>query len=331
MKIGMTYDLRSEWLAQGLSEVDAAEFDSPQTIDAIAGALSELGHEPVRIGGLRALVTRLAAGDRWDLVFNIAEGRGRFGRESQVPALLEGYGIPFTFSDALVCALTLHKGMAKHVLRDRGIPTPEFAVVERIEEVAQVTLPFPLFCKPVAEGTSKGVTADCKVDDHDALRRICKRLLVQFGQPVLVERFLPGRELTVGVLGTGEDARAVGALGVELLETAEPNAYTYENKEAWPWRVSLALATGDLAAEASDLAERAWRALGCQDGGRVDLRQNDRGRLEVIELNPLPGLKPGHSDLPLLCEMAGIGYGELIRRIVESACARLPHAAKLRV
>lgn len=331
MKIGMTYDLRSEWLAQGLSEVDAAEFDSPQTIDAIAGALSELGHEPVRIGGLRALVTRLAAGERWDLVFNIAEGRGRFGRESQVPALLEGYGIPFTFSDALVCALTLHKGMAKHVLRDRGIPTPEFAVVERIEEVAQVTLPFPLFCKPVAEGTSKGVTADCKVDDADALRRICKRLLVQFGQPVLVERFLPGRELTVGVLGSGEDARAVGALGVELLETAEPNAYTYENKEAWPWRVSLALATGDLATEAFDLAERAWRALGCQDGGRVDLRQNDRGRLEVIELNPLPGLKPGHSDLPLLCEMAGIGYGELIRRIVESACARLPHAAKLRV
>src|SRR5690606_16436213 len=122
VRIGFVYDLKDDYLALGFSEDAVAEFDSRTTIEAIAGALTELGHEVVRIGHVRALAARLVAGERWDLVFNIAEGVAGYGRESQVPALLDAYDVPYTFSDALVCALTLHKGMAKHVARGCGVP-----------------------------------------------------------------------------------------------------------------------------------------------------------------------------------------------------------------
>ena len=130
MKIGITYDLRQYYLSQGMGEEETAEFDSPVTIESIDSTLSELGHVTDRIGNIRNLTSRLAAGDHWDLVFNIAEGIRGFGREAQVPALLEAYDIPYTFSDPLVLSLTLHKGMTKHVIRDLGIPTADFAVVE---------------------------------------------------------------------------------------------------------------------------------------------------------------------------------------------------------
>ena len=165
---------------------------------------------------MKALAARLVAGERWDLVFNIAEGVAGFGRESQVPALLEAYAIPYTFSDPLVCALTLHKGMAKHVARGYGVPTPDFALVTTPADAAAVTLPFPLFVKPVAEGTSKGVTARSLVTSRAALLDVCAELLAEYREPVLVEEFLSGREFTVGILGTGADARALATLEVVL-------------------------------------------------------------------------------------------------------------------
>ncbi|MBU0479645.1 MAG: D-alanine--D-alanine ligase, partial [Proteobacteria bacterium] len=201
MKIGMTYDMRSDYLAAGFSEDETAEFDRDSTIDAIEDALAIMGHEPVRIGNLTSLVDRLAAGERWDLVFNIAEGLYGFGRESQVPALLDGYRIPYVFSDPLVLALTLHKGMAKHVVRDLGIATPDFAVIRTIEELNDLALPYPLFAKPVAEGTGKGVNATSRINSPGELATVCADLLATYRQPVLVETFLPGREFTVGIVG----------------------------------------------------------------------------------------------------------------------------------
>ena len=135
MKIGITYDLRDDYLALGYSEEETAEFDKPETIAALEQALQSLGYETARIGNVRSLVQRLSCGDRWDLVFNIAEGLRGFGREAVVPALLEAYHIPCTFSDALVLSLTLHKGMTKHVIRDLGIPTPDFAVIETAADI----------------------------------------------------------------------------------------------------------------------------------------------------------------------------------------------------
>lgn len=322
MRVGLTYDLRDDYLALGFSPEDAAEFDKVETIAAIDGALVELGYETDRIGHVRALTSRLSAGERWDLVFNIAEGVHGFGREAQVPALLDAFDVPYVFSDPLVCALTLHKGMAKHVLRDQGVPTPDFVVVSAPDEIDAVDLPFPLFAKPVAEGTSKGIDAESRLADRGELRAACARLLQRHRQPVLVERFLPGREVTVGVIGTGRDAETLGVLEVEFLAAADAAGYTYDNKAHYEERVRYRLADDEFAAEACELSLAAWRGLGCRDGGRVDLRAGEDGRPQVLEINPLPGLNPVFSDLPILCRLAGIAYEELLGRIVKSAIRR---------
>ncbi len=163
MRIGLTYDLRDDYLAQGYSEEQTAELDRPETMDALADALQRLGHQPQRIGNLEQLARRLLAGERWDLVFNIAEGLHGPGRESQVPALLDAWRIPYTFSDPVVLGVALHKAFAKHVVRDCGVPTADFAVVETPEHVGTVELPYPLFAKPLAEGTSRGIDPASRV------------------------------------------------------------------------------------------------------------------------------------------------------------------------
>jgi len=154
MKIGLTYDLRQDYLAEGYSEEETAEFDQPVTIDGIDEALVQLGYETDRIGNAKRLISRLAQGDRWDLVFNFAEGFYGIAREAQVPAILDVYNIPYTLSDPVILSLALHKGLTKTGVRQGGIATPDFAVVERPEEIDAIVLPFPLFAKPVAEGTS---------------------------------------------------------------------------------------------------------------------------------------------------------------------------------
>jgi D-alanine-D-alanine ligase len=260
-------------------------------------------------------------------VFNIAEGVAGFGRESQVPALLEAYGIPYTFSDPLVCALTLHKGMAKHVARGCGVPTPSFAVVSTPEEAAAVELPLPLFVKPVAEGSSKGITAKSLVTSRAALVEVCAELLVRYRQPVLVEEYLRGREFTVGILGTGTQARALATLEVVLLEGADAGVYSYRNKTEWQGLVDYGLLdAGPLRTEVEAVAVAAWRCLGCRDAGRVDVRLDDAGRPQLLEVNPLAGLMPGYSDLPIMAERSGMSYVSLIAEILRSASARLDAA-----
>ncbi len=224
MKIGCTYDLRDEYLRYGFSEEEAAECDPLETIQAVVATLASLGHQVERIGGVRKLTACLARGDRWDLVFNFAEGLYGFGREAQVPALLDAFQIPYTFSDALVLALTLHKGMTKHIVRDLGVPTPAFVVVSEESDVEKVNLPYPLFVKPVASGSSVGISAASRVADPSALRSTCRQLLRRFHQPAIVESFLPGRELTVGLVGTGPRARVLGVMEVVCSPEAEPHA-----------------------------------------------------------------------------------------------------------
>ena len=326
MKIGLTYDLRQEYLAAGYSEEETAEFDRPETVDAIANALQQLHHETDRIGNVQQLVNRLAAGDRWDLVFNICEGLCGRAREAQVPALLDAYEIPYTFSDPLIMALSLDKGLTKTVVRAAGVPTPDFVVVHQESDIARVTLPFPLFAKPIAEGTGKGVTPASKIRSHSELRVVGGELLKRFRQPVLVERFLPGREFTVGVWGTGEQAQIIGTIEVLLLGSAEPEVYSYVNKERSEELVEYRLmnpARDDQAREAEQVTLAAWRALGCRDAGRIDVRCDDRGKPCFMEVNPLAGLHPEHSDLPILCGKRNISYQTLIGRIVDSAAQRI--------
>lgn len=325
MHIGLTYDLRRDYLAAGFTEDETAEFDRPDTVSAITAALESLGHSTDPIGHARQLISRLARGDRWDLVFNIAEGLEGIAREAQVPAILDVYGIAYTFSDPLVMALTLHKGLTKTVVASRGVPTPPFAVVQDPAEAEQIELPLPLFAKPVAEGTGKGVSAASKVTSRPGLIAVCRQLLEQYRQPVLVEAFLPGREFTVGIVGTGREARVLGTLEIVLLAGAEADAYSYVNKERCEELVEYRLveAAADpavCAAEAVALA--AWRALECRDAGRVDLRCDAAGQPNFMEVNPLAGLHPEHSDLPILATKVGVPYVELIRQIVASAAPR---------
>lgn len=327
MRVGLTYDLKDDYLALGLGEHEVAEFDSEATIAALEGALTALGHEVERVGHVRALAARLVAGWRCDLVFNIAEGVTGFGRESQVPALLEAFEIPYTFSDPLVCALTLHKGMAKHVARGCGVPTPSFALVTTAAEAAAVTLPLPLFAKPVAEGSSKGITAKSLVRSRAALVEVCAELLERYRQPVLVEEFLSGREFTVGILGTGASARALATLEVLLLGGADQGVYSYRNKTQWQGIVDYRLLeAGSLRTEVENVALATWRCLGCRDAGRVDVRLDGNGRAQMIEVNPLAGLMPGYSDLAIMAELTGMSYGALIGEIVRCALARLDAA-----
>jgi D-alanine-D-alanine ligase len=324
VRIGFTYDLKDDYLALGLGEHEVAEFDSPDTITAIENALTALGHQVEKVGHVRALAARLVAGWRCDLVFNIAEGVAGFGRESQVPALLEAYGIPYTFSDPLVCALTLHKAMAKHVARGCGVPTPSFVLVSTPEEAAAVTLPLPLFAKPVAEGSSKGVTSKSLVKSRAALIEVCAELLRDYRQPVLVEEYLSGREFTVGILGTGRDARALATLEVKLRAAATDGSYSYRNKTQWRDFVEYGLLeAGDLRGEVEGVALATWRCLGCRDAGRVDVRLDGDGRAQMIEVNPLAGLTPGYSDLPMMAEQTGMDFTALIAEILRSTLARV--------
>ena len=324
MRIGLTYDLRTEYLAMGYGEEETAEFDREETIGELEKAIRELGYETDRIGNARRLVERLARGDRWDLVFNIAEGLRGAGREAQVPAILDLYEIPYTFSDPLVMALTLHKGMTKRVIRDSGIPTPDFALVESQADAEAVRFEPPYFVKPVAEGTSKGITPRSIVKTRALLWPLCAGLLAEFKQPVIVEEFLPGREFTVGIVGTGAEAEAVGTLEMGLKPGAENDVYSYINKEQCEELVDYILVRPDTdptVREAERIALASWRILECRDAGRIDVRCDARGTPQFLEANPLAGLHPTHSDLPILCGKLGISYVTLIGRIIRSACA----------
>ncbi|WP_461210174.1 D-alanine--D-alanine ligase family protein [Desulfocurvus sp. DL9XJH121] len=324
MRFGITFDLKEHWKARGYADADIAEFDCPETVEAIDKALCALGHETERIGGLHELTSALAGGARWDMVFNIAEGMHGFGREAAVPALLDAWRIPYTFSEPLALCLTLHKAMAKRVVRDAGVRTPDFALVESPADVAKVDLGWPVFAKPVAEGTSKGVGGDSLARTPEDLERVCLKLLAAHDQPVLVESFLPGREFTVGLLGSGPEARSAGVMEVLVDGEADGGNYTYANKIDYLRTVRYELATDAEARAAADLALSAWRALGCRDGGRVDVRLDAEGRPSFIEANPLPGLHPVLSDLTILCGLAGTPHAELIAAIVHSACSRVP-------
>lgn len=323
LKIGITYDLRDDYLKEGFGFEETAEFDLPDTIEAIEKVILDNGYQADRIGNVKALARRLVAGNRWDLVFNIAEGMYGFGREAQVPALLEAYNVPYTFSDPLGHAVSLHKGITKQILRDLGIPTPDFAVVKSIQEIEKVKLPFPVFAKPVAEGTGKGITALSKINNRKNLQKICKYLLKTFQQPVLVETYLPGREFTVGILGTGKDARVLGAMEVILKPSAEKNAYSYENKEHYDKLVEYVPVNDDEARQAMEISLLAWRGLDLKDAGRIDLRSNAYGVPHFMEVNSLAGLNPVRSDLPILCSKTGISYHKLISAIIKSALKRV--------
>lgn len=327
MRIGIAFDLRSDFEAPPPGSPDdlLEEYDSDSTIEAIATALRAQGHDPVRYGGGRRFLERVLE-DPPDLVFNIAEGRGSRSREAHVPAACEMLGIPFTHADPLTCALTLDKGLTKRVVASAGLPTPAFQVIERADEPRDPALRFPLIVKPAFEGSSVGVRRSSRVVDDDSLRAEIERVASGYREPVLIEEFCAGLEMTIGVLGTGSDARAIGALAIlPRLVVQSEFVYSLEVKRDWEWEVEYACpppVEPGILRRAEEIALRAHRVLGCRDVSRVDLRLDAGGQPQFIEINPLPGLNPRTGDLCILASKVGLAYESLIDEIVRSALRR---------
>jgi D-alanine-D-alanine ligase len=322
MRIALVYDLRDDYRALGFSEEEVAEFDSVATIDALAHALETLGCEAVRVGRGQALAARLVAGERFDLVFSIAEGVKGRSREAQVPALCELFDQPYLFSDALTMAASLDKAVAKRLMRDAGVKTAAFAVAEKDAREAAGWTDFPAFVKPVAEGTGKGCEAASLVHTPAELEAAVTRVIERYKQPALVEQYLPGREFTVGIVGNGDGARVLGVCEILLKEHAEANVYSLHNKELCEDLVIYAHADDAEARLAGTRALEAYRALECRDAARIDFRSDAEGEPYFLEANPLAGLNPWHSDLPILAAQNGVDFVALIGLILDAGLGR---------
>ena len=322
MRIALVYDLRDDYRALGFSEEEIAEFDNVETIDQLAGALEVLGCEVIRVGRGQMLAARLVAGDRYDLVFSVAEGVKGRSREAQVPALCELFDQPYLFSDPLTLAAALDKAVAKRLVRDAGVPTPSFAVAERNANELLDWVDFPAFVKPLAEGTGKGCGAASLVHSQVELHAAVAGVIGRYRQPALVERYLPGREFTVGIVGNGNDARVLGVCEILLKPNAEANVYSLHNKELCEDLVIYAPAADGEARLAGTRALQTYRALECRDTARIDFRSDASGEPYFLEANPLAGLNPWHSDLPILAAQNGIEFVELIGMILDAGLAR---------
>lgn len=329
--IGFVYDSRAEYLAAGFTEEQVAEFDTEDTISLIEAALVRLGYTVDRVGNGRGLARRLADGARWDLVFSIAEGVSGRSREAQVPAVCEMFDQPYVFSDPLTMAATLDKSVAKRIVRDAGIATAPFVVMETGREDLGSWRHYPAFIKPLAEGTGKGCERASLVEDQKSLRNAARSLVARFHQPALVEAYLPGREFTVGIVGNGQDAHVIGVMEVSVNKNAEGGIYSFNNKEFCETTVTYSRPVDAEAVRAGEVALAAYRALGCRDSGRVDLKSDWKHEPVFMEINPLAGLHPTHSDLPILAEQNGIGFDSLLSMILTAAHARYDRATRKRM
>jgi len=324
LRIGFTFNVKRVD-TKGGNDAEA-EYDAPETIDAIREALESYGHQVLPFEATAELPRQLME-TPVDLVFNIAEGVAGRNREAAVPALCELMGIPYTGSDAATLSIALDKALSKRVLLQHGILTAEFQLMETGRERLSPKLKFPLIVKPNQEGSSKGVSASASVvDDDAALRAVVRELIDRYRQPALIEVYIPGREFTVGLLG---DRRPRVLPPMEILFKDKSNqrpVYDFQIKQEWEKHVSYQC-PAELSPAELKAIERVTRetfaALDCRDVSRVDLRMTAKGELYVIEVNPLPGLTPGYSDLCLIAKAAGIEYRTLIGEILEGGLKRL--------
>lgn len=310
-----------------------AELDSERTVEAITSALQEAGHEVTFLEGDKNLYQKLQRG-RFDIAFNICEGHQGDARESQVPAILEMLDIPYSGSKVLCLALTLNKPMAKRILAYRGLPTPRFQVLENPYESLDSGLRYPLFVKPTCEGTGMGINGNSMVRNEGELRHQVRWVIETYQQSALVEEFIEGREITVGVLGN-EHLHVFPPLELDLspCPPEEQGIYTGRIKSELPNSpryVCPAPLTDTQVEELSQLAAAAFRALDCLDMARVDFKldANDAEKPYILEINPLPGLSPGVSDLVFEAEALGMSHAQLINAILNEALKRYPHLTR---
>jgi D-alanine-D-alanine ligase len=298
---------------------DTAEFDKQETVDAIDGALTKMGFQTEQVGNCFQLIEALSSGKRWDLVFNIAEGLYGDGRESVVPAILDQYRIPYVFSGPVIMGISLNKHLTRLIVSAAGVPVSPGMIISGVNEINKCNLQYPLFIKPVSEGTGKGITEKSLINSKSDLKNMVEYLITRFNQPALVEEYLPGREFTVGVIGTGDDTAAIGGMEIECKDNLPYSVEFKENYQIYCKYIPLA---SEFADECNTVAINVWKALGGVDGGRVDVKADRNGRICFMEVNPLAGLHPVHSDLPILSRLTGISYQTLMEMIMKSAIKR---------
>lgn len=336
MRIGLAYNQRPDQInTHQSSTADAyAEWDDPATIAAVDDALRAFG-DVILLEATGDFPARLADA-RVDLLFNMAEGSSGPHREAQVPAVAEFLGVQYTASGPLTLALALHKALAKDVLRQRGVPTPPYRLIESVEALDAIDhARYPVFLKPVWEGSSKGISAASYAETPDAARRCARALLETYQQPVLAEAYLAGDEFTVAVLGNGSDAWCLPTIRYRF-DDLPPDTLPVMGYEAkWIWDrpehpldvlECPAAIDGQLNRWLQETALAAYHALGCRDWGRVDLRLDALGVPNVLEVNPLPGVIPDpaeNSCFPRAAAAAGLSYAELIQSVVRIAWRRL--------
>ncbi len=332
------------------------DLDSDITVDSIVAALEAGGHTAAYLEGNLSLIEELPK-FKPDLCFNICEGHWGDSRESHIPSLLEMLRIPYTGSGVLTLALTLDKPMTKRVLAFHDLPTPPFQVFERPDEPLDGDgrsvgdMRFPMFVKPSREGTGMGVSGQSIVQNEAELRQQLAEQLARYNQPILVERFIRGREVTVGVLGNlaapvaqrvPEDEAAervvkglrfLPPLEVDFQQYPETEGGVYTNRMKTEWAHDFrylcpAPLDPHVVQQLNLLTAEVFRVTGCRDVARVDFRLDaddtqNAHKPYILEVNPLPGLYPGLSDLVLEADAEGTDYNALINAIVDAARERV--------
>ena len=325
MRVGLAYNVKPIDLPSHLPEDAFEEYDSEATVGHICDALSQLGHEVFRLPADNHFPDAVRKAPV-DIVFNIAEGKGGRCREAHVPAVLEMLGVPYVGSDPLTLSITLDKPIAKKLAAHEGFSTPPFRTYRNADELTEWPFSFPVIVKPVFEGSSKGVRLSSRAADLDQAREMVRFVTESYGQEAIVEAFVPGAEVTVGVLGNNPP-RIVGMMEI-VPRLVRPSEFVYslEVKRDWEnqvfYRVPPVLPE-PLPSRIGHCALGIYKALGCLDFARIDFRIDSDGAPQFIECNPLPGLSPGYGDLPIMAQRMGIPYISLIDEILSHAVVRL--------
>ena len=329
MKVGLSYDLKEEVSSDTIDADDALEeYDSTETVNIIKEALESVGHKVIMLGGGKDFLDRITAIEV-DIVFNIAEGRGSYrSREAQVPAILEMLGIPYSGSDPQCLAICLDKPLTKILAKSAGIPTAPWIIVKDEDYLTRDdwrNFRFPAIVKPAYEGSSKGVRSTSLVYNHAKARAEACKLLNSYRQPVMVEEFIDGDEVTAGITGNSPPS-ILGIMRVIPREKSEHFVYSLEVKRDWERLVDYEC-PAELGQETlkkiTENSLKIFRVLGCRDFTRIDFRVGHDGVPYFLEINPLPGLGT-YSDLVIMAKKVGWTHHELITAVLDAALKRYP-------
>ena len=327
MRTGIACNIKTDH-----SSEQQAEFDEPETIEAISNALEKAGFETVILEASESFPHKLET-EKPDIVFNIAEGKTGRNREAQVPAILEYYGIPYTGSDAAALSVSLDKALTKQIARSCGVLTPDFFMTENGASDLPDSTVFPVLIKPNAEGSSKGISDNCVASDSAEFEALVSEMSRYYGQQLLAEQYIDGREFTVGIIGNGSDIKVFEPMEIIYRKRRGPyNIYSYEVKQNFREYISYQCPPQleeKLKNQMMNDAKTVYEILRCADFARADFRLSADGKVYFIEINPLPGLAPGYSDFIISAQFNGIEYDSLISEILNHALKRLEMKAEI--